>query len=45
VPWLKTETDTELSILLKSGNLGDPRLFLHAWDHGRMGPRPMTGMG
>lgn len=45
VPWLKTETDTELSILLKSGNLGDPRLFLDAWDHGRVGPRPMMGMG
>jgi uncharacterized protein YgbK (DUF1537 family) len=35
VPWLKTETDPGLSILLKSGNLGDPRLFLDAWDHGR----------
>jgi uncharacterized protein YgbK (DUF1537 family) len=35
VPWLKTETDPGLSILLKSGNLGGPRLFLDAWDHGR----------
>lgn len=35
VPWLKTETDPGLSILLKSGNLGDPRLFLDAWDHCR----------
>ncbi|MET4619645.1 uncharacterized protein YgbK (DUF1537 family) [Arthrobacter sp. 2762] len=35
VPWLKTETNPGLSILLKSGNLGDPRLFLDAWDHGR----------
>jgi uncharacterized protein YgbK (DUF1537 family) len=35
VPWLKTETDPGLSILLKSGNLGMPRLFLDAWDHNR----------
>ena len=35
VPWLKTETDPELSILLKSGNLGKPGLFLDAWDHSR----------
>ena len=35
VPWLTTETDAELSILLKSGNLGNPRLFLDAWDHDR----------
>jgi len=35
VPWLKTETDPGLSILLKSGNLGDPGLFLDAWDHNR----------
>lgn len=32
VPWLKTETDPELSILLKSGNLGMPGLFLDARD-------------
>ena len=35
VPWLKTDTDPELSILLKSGNLGKPGLFLDAWDHSR----------
>jgi uncharacterized protein YgbK (DUF1537 family) len=35
VPWLKTETDPGLSILLKSGNLGTPDLFLNAWDHNR----------
>lgn len=35
VPWLKTETDPGLSILLKSGNLGMPGLFLDAWDHNR----------
>jgi uncharacterized protein YgbK (DUF1537 family) len=35
VPWLKTETDPGLSILLKSGNLGTPGLFLDAWDHNR----------
>ncbi|WP_077488428.1 3-oxo-tetronate kinase [Sinomonas mesophila] len=35
VPWLTTEADDELAILLKSGNLGDPRLFLDAWDHDR----------
>jgi uncharacterized protein YgbK (DUF1537 family) len=35
VPWLKTETDPGLSILLKSGNLGQPRLFLDAWEHDR----------
>jgi len=35
VPWLKTETDPGLSILLKSGNLGKPGLFLDAWDHNR----------
>jgi 3-dehydrotetronate 4-kinase len=35
VPWLTTETDPGLSILLKSGNLGNPRLFLDAWDHDR----------
>lgn len=35
VPWLKTETDPELSILLKSGNLGTPGLFLDAWEHNR----------
>jgi uncharacterized protein YgbK (DUF1537 family) len=33
VPWLTT--DAELSILLKSGNLGNPRLFIDAWDHDR----------
>jgi uncharacterized protein YgbK (DUF1537 family) len=33
VPWLKTETDPGLSILLKSGNLGTPGLFLDAWEH------------
>lgn len=35
VPWLTTETDPGLSLLLKSGNLGNPRLFLDAWDHDR----------
>ena len=35
VPWLTIETGAELSILLKSGNLGNPRLFLDAWDHDR----------
>lgn len=35
VPWLETETDPGLSILLKSGNLGKPGLFLDAWDHNR----------
>lgn len=35
VPWLKTKTDPELSILLKSGNLGTPALFLDAWEHNR----------
>ena len=35
VPWLQTETDPGLSILLKSGNLGTPELFLDAWDHNR----------
>lgn len=35
VPWLKTETDPALSILLKSGNLGTPGLFLDAWGHNR----------
>ncbi|MEV7573324.1 3-oxo-tetronate kinase [Pseudarthrobacter sp. NPDC089323] len=35
VPWLATETSPGLSILLKSGNLGTPELFLDAWDHNR----------
>ena len=35
VPWLTTDADDELAILLKSGNLGNPRLFLDAWDHDR----------
>lgn len=35
VPWLKTETEPALSILLKSGNLGTPELFLDAWGHSR----------
>jgi uncharacterized protein YgbK (DUF1537 family) len=35
VPWLKTDTNPGLSILLKSGNLGTPELFLDAWDHNR----------
>ena len=35
VPWLATETSPGLSILLKSGNLGTPELFLGAWDHNR----------
>jgi uncharacterized protein YgbK (DUF1537 family) len=35
VPWLRTEVDPGLSILLKSGNLGDARFFLDAWEHGR----------
>jgi uncharacterized protein YgbK (DUF1537 family) len=41
VPWLTTETGRttetgdEFAILLKSGNLGNPRLFLDAWDHDR----------
>ncbi|MDQ0865035.1 3-oxo-tetronate kinase [Arthrobacter globiformis] len=35
VPWLKTETNPGLSILLKSGNLGKPGLFLDAWEHNR----------
>jgi uncharacterized protein YgbK (DUF1537 family) len=35
VPWLKTETDPGLSILLKSGNLGTPGFFLDAWEHNR----------
>jgi uncharacterized protein YgbK (DUF1537 family) len=35
VPWLTTGTDPGLSLLLKSGNLGTPRLFLDAWDHDR----------
>lgn len=35
VPWLKTETYPGLSILLKSGNLGTPGLFLDAWEHNR----------
>jgi uncharacterized protein YgbK (DUF1537 family) len=35
VPWLKTDTDPGLSILLKSGNLGTPGLFLDAWEHNR----------
>ena len=35
VPWLTTETGDSFAILLKSGNLGNPRLFLDAWDHDR----------
>lgn len=35
VPWLRTNTDPELAILLKSGNLGQPGLFLDAWAHNR----------
>ena len=35
VPWLTRGTDDGLAILLKSGNLGNPRLFLDAWDHDR----------
>lgn len=35
VPWLRTETDPGLSILLKSGNLGTAGLFLDAWEHNR----------
>lgn len=35
VPWLSTETSPGLSLLLKSGNLGTPELFLNAWDHNR----------
>ncbi|MEV7605650.1 3-oxo-tetronate kinase [Paenarthrobacter sp. NPDC089322] len=32
VPWLTTQTAPSLSLLLKSGNLGGPTLFLDAWD-------------
>ena len=35
VPWLTTETNPSLALLLKSGNLGSPTLFLDAWDHNR----------
>jgi len=35
VPWLRTNTVPELAILLKSGNLGQPGLFLDAWAHNR----------
>lgn len=35
VPWLTTDTAPALSILLKSGNLGAPELFLDAWDQNR----------
>lgn len=35
LPWLRTGTDPELSIMLKSGNLGEPGLFLDSWEHDR----------
>ncbi|WP_396125391.1 nucleotide-binding domain containing protein [Arthrobacter sp. CJ23] len=35
VPWLRTDTVPELAILLKSGNLGEPGLFLDAREHNR----------